>query len=296
MSAFDLDIELDPNYGAVTGSSVRANTPDTTLGSTSRYSTDVSGVARTPQPQHLSANLGLGSVAPFEGATAAGAYAAAKALGCTAVGYHAIAKVHQATALGNQSQAIAYRTLAAGSASIASAIKAIALGVLAYAPFANSIALGYGARTTAANQLNIPSTVTDLQIAGRIISAPVKSLTNNTTTELFRIAMPLATATGFQVTIGLTISDGTNTIGYSDTENVSAIHDGSGYAATMTSIGATTQLGSGGSVLVVTVSMTQPSANVLAFNIKSNTTVITPTSTLCYYQIANNGGAVVSLV
>lgn len=130
----------------------------------------------------------------------------------------------------------------------------------------------------------------------RLVVAPRKSLVNNTTTEIFRIAIPNPSAVAFMVQVGLSISDGTNAQSYTETTAVSAIHDGSGYAWTVTSVGATTQLGGGGSALAVTVSMTQPTTDVLAFNVKSNTTVITPTQILCYIAVTVNGETVVTLV
>ncbi len=284
MDVFTLNIEFDPNSGAVNGSNVKTNTPDSTLGSTIRNAVDSAGVARTPQPQHLAANLGTGSVAPFEGASGVGAYAEAVAIGATALGYHAKASVHQSTAVGNQAAAVGYRTIAVGAFANATMPNAIAIGSYAYAPFANSVAIGNGAQTVADNMFVISPRYTDIRFSNRIFVNPAKTLVNNTTTEIFRMTMPNPGSAQLQVQIGIGVSDGTNTQSYSAIAVIAAIHDGSGYNSTITPVGATTQLGGGGSALAVTLSMTQPATDVLAFNIKSNSTVITPTSITCYTQ------------
>jgi len=424
MDVFTLNISFDPATGvnSANGSNVKTNTPDTTLGSTVRYVIDSTGVARSPQGQERATNLGLNSVAPFEGATAVGSGAAAKALGCTALGTNSVAKVVSSVAVGDQAQALSYRSIAIGRCANATAENAIAIGTQAEADvryaialgvsskgsgqggvaigtnsqatidnaiaiglsaqatgtsaiaigagtvsaYVDSIALGVGSVPTGNNQFvaGSPSpaghtdvwfgqgnqvavqggTIAgytihgeesrgtsnsiggDLKLTGgqstgtgkggalrlqasssgssgsslnslfdRIVVAARKALTNNTTTELFRIAMPNPSSLAFEVKLGLSITDGTNAVSYIESSYVAAIHDGSGYLSTITSIGASTQLGGGGSALAVTVSMTQPAANVMAFCVNSNTTGITPTSTLCFIEVIVNGENIVSL-
>ncbi len=277
MDAFVLNLKYDPSSGIVTGSNVKTNTPDTTLSSTSRNSTDSDGVARSPQPQHLAANLGTGSIAPFEGATATGAFAEARAIGATANGYHAKASVSRSTAVGNQAQALAHR--------------AIAIGAFANAKHPKSTAIGPYAQTIRANQTVI--TGQEFWLGQRVIAAPAKSLVNNTTTEVFRIAQPALSAVAFEVSIGIAISDGTNTQSYAARAFVGSTHDAAGYTSTITTVGATSVLPTG--TLAVTLSITQPATDLIAFNIKSNSSLTSPV-TSCYLTLTVSGATTVVLV
>lgn len=276
----DIDPSNEAAAAAVNGSSVRTNTPDTTLVSTARNSMDSTGIARSPQPDHLATNLGIGSTSPFEGSTAMGAFASAPAIGSAAFGYHALAKVSRSCAVGNQAQATAYR--------------AIALGAFANARHPRSTAIGSYSKTTAPNQTVIGGS--EFWFGRRQVIAPAKSLVNNTTTEIFRIAVPNPSAVAFQVVIGISVSDGTNTQSYSATASVAALHDAGGYSSTITTVAAATQLGAGGSTLAVTISMTQPATDIMAFNLKSNTGVIAPTSILAFVRIDVSGETTVTLV
>lgn len=455
MNVFAPDIAFDSQKESIHGNGalVKTNTPDTTLGSTSRYVYDANGVPRNIQEQDLATALGLGSVAPFEGGIAVGAYANSLAIGCTAVGYHSRAKVASSTALGDQAQATAYHAIALGKNANASGANSISIGTLANATGANtvvlgdgasstdpesvvigdgatttadsavaigwlatadagavalgwtasasaagsvalgeissasatdaiaigdsatasgtssiaigasssagpndSVAIGHGSATRLANEF-VAGSVTaplsnvwfgqggsinnqggstqgattihgeewgggsnkaggDIVLAGgrstgtgkggavrtqtsdssgsgsgvnalydRSVIAARKALTNNTTTEIVRFALPVGSALSFKVSLGLSITDGTNVQSYTETTHVASTHDGAGYLATITSVGSTTQLGGGGSALAVTISITQPAADIIAYNVKSNTTVITPSSILCFVNI-----------
>jgi hypothetical protein len=140
------------------------------------------------------------------------------------------------------------------------------------------------------------TSTTKQNLFDRVVVPARKSLTNNTTTELFRIGIPNPSSVAFEVKIGLSITDGTNVASYSATANVAATHDGAGYLSTITTTGATTQLGGGGSTLAVTLSMTQPATDIMAFNIKSNTGVITPSATVCYISVIISGETTVTIV
>ncbi len=155
-------------------------------------------------------------------------------------------------------------------------------------------ARGGAVRLQASNSVATGTTIATLY--DRYVIPARKALTNNTTTEMFRLSLPNPGSVAFEVKIGLSITDATNVVSYSATANVAATHDGSGYLSTITTTGATTQLGGGGSALAVTLSITQPATDIIAFNVKSNTTVITPSSTLCFIEIIINGEQTVTLV
>ncbi len=444
MDAFDIDIDLPtPNDGNVNGSSVKTNTPGTTLSNTANYIMDQVGIPHSPQPDPLAVSLGLGATSPFQGGSAVGAYSSAAALGCTAMGYHALARVSQATAIGNQAQAKKYQAIAIGSFANADEVNSIAIGTRSHASEARSVAIGPGAhstsarsisigvdseasdhgiaigdtaqadgtnaialgggsdasgtdsisigsssvasgdrsiaighnarstndfsiavgdssRTTAANQYSVgsedypltevyfgkgPLATTpvgysvhgdeasggtnkaggelnltggrstgnakggpvSLSVSGtggsgtslntsykRVLVIPGKSLTNNTTTEVFRVAMPNPLSLALIIHLGVLVSDGTNNQTLSQVVSLALSHDAGGYNSNGVTSTTAQVLGGGG--LTVTVSVTQPATDVMAVNVNSNTTTLTPTSIVCYLNVEILGETTVTLV
>lgn len=170
MDVFAPSIELDRSQRtSQDGAATLLGSLDTTVGATTQNVLDANGIARTPQLDHLATSLGLGSVSPFTGGVAIGAYSSALALGTTALGYHASAKVSSSLAIGDQAAALAYRAIAFGkntnatgtnSISMGSFSKStnastIAIGNAAVASGKNSIALGQGAKAAGTNAIAI---------------------------------------------------------------------------------------------------------------------------------------------
>ncbi len=129
----------------------------------------------------------------------------------------------------------------------------------------------------------------------RLVVGHRKTLTNNTTTEIFRVTLPNPSTCQIMVDIGISVTDGTNSQSYSSTASIALVHDGAGYTVGgPTEIGIAQALGAG--TQAVTLSLTQPATNIEAFNIKSNTGTITPSSIVVFVQINVSGEAVITLV
>ncbi len=129
----------------------------------------------------------------------------------------------------------------------------------------------------------------------RLIVGHRKVISNNTTSEIFRVTLPNPSTCQIVINIGVSVTDGTNSQSYSSTASIALVHDAAGYTVGgPTETGVAQALGAG--TQAVTLSLTQPATNIEAFNIKSNTGTITPSSIVVFVQINVSGEAVITLV
>jgi len=130
--------------------------------------------------------------------------------------------------------------------------------------------------------------------ANRRVVAPAKTLSNNTTTSIFEVALPAGTMTGGTFTVTIVATDGTDVQAHSDIVTYAAVNKAGVYTTDIQSDTANDSVALSSGTLAVTWSITTGTDKVI-IRVNANSS-LTTTDMKVYFQLDNNDGHVVTLL